>query len=159
VEIRPEDDAMKGLRSYGILLLRLALGTMFIAHGFIYMLMTLTLEGTVEFFQSIGLPAWSAYATIFAEIVGGILLILGIQTRWVALALSPILLGATWVHSENGWMFASPEGGWEYPLYLFVLCIAQWMLGDGAYALYPSWLPRARSSNAAFSSRAQSRTP
>ena len=29
---------------------------------------------------------------------------------------------------------------WEYPLYLFVLCIAQAMLGDGAYALAPSRL-------------------
>jgi hypothetical protein len=57
--------------------------------------------------------------------LGGLLLILGIQTRWVALALSPILVGAIWVHSANGWLFASPDGGWEYPLYLFVLCIAQ----------------------------------
>ena len=70
------------------------------------------------------------------------MLILGIKTRWVALALSPFLLGATWAHVGNGWMFASPEGGWEYPLYLFVLAIAQAMLGDGAYALMPSQ-PRA----------------
>jgi len=75
-----------------------------------------------------------------AEAVGGILLILGIQTRWVALALSPILIGATWAHAGNGWLFASTDGGWEYPLYLFVLCIAQAMLGDGAYALAPSRL-------------------
>jgi putative oxidoreductase len=104
------------LRSYGVLLLRLALGTMFIAHSVIYMLMTLTLAGTAEFFVSIGLPAWLAYATFFAEAVGGIFLILGIQARWVALALSPILIGATWAHSGNGWLFASTEGGWEYPL-------------------------------------------
>jgi putative oxidoreductase len=126
------------LRSYGVLLLRLALGTMFIAHSVIYMLLTLTLDGTAEFFVSIGLPAWLAYTTFFAEAVGGIFLILGIQVRWVALALSPILIGATWAHSGNGWLFASTDGGWEYPLYLFVLCIAQAMLGDGAYALFPS---------------------
>jgi putative oxidoreductase len=54
----------------------------------IYMLMTLTLDGTAKFFVSIGLPAWLAYATVLVEAVGGILLILGIQTRWVALALS-----------------------------------------------------------------------
>jgi putative oxidoreductase len=128
------------LRSYGVLLLRVALGTMFIAHSMIYMLMTLTLDGTAKFFVSIGLPAWLAYATLLAEAVGGILLILGIQTRWVALALSPILIGATWAHAENGWLFASENGGWEYPLYLFVLCIAQALLGDGAYALAPSRL-------------------
>jgi putative oxidoreductase len=65
---------------------------------------------------------------------------LGIQTRWVALALSPILIGAIWAHAGNGWLFASTDGGWEYPLYLFVLCIAQAFLGDGAYALAPSRL-------------------
>ncbi len=67
--------------------------------------------------------------------------------RWVALTLSPILIGATWAHSGNGWLFAAADGGWEYPLYLFVLCIAQGMLGDGAYALSPSRL-RARGATA-----------
>ena len=90
------------LRSYGVLLLRVALGTMFIAHSMIYMLMTLTLDGTAKLFVSIGLPAWLAYATVLAEAVA--------------------------------------NGGWEYPLYLFVLCIAQALLGDGAYALAPSRL-------------------
>ena len=132
------------LSSYGVLLLRLALGTMFIAHSVIYMLFTLTLSGTSEFFKSIGLPSWLAYATVLVEAAGGILLILGVQTRWVALALSPILIGATWAHAGNGWLFASANGGWEYPLYLFVLCIAQAMLGDGAYALWPSWSPRSQ---------------
>jgi len=50
----------------------------------------------------------------------------------VALALSPIVIGATWAHSGNGWLFAAEDGGWEYPLYLFVLCIAQVMFGDSA---------------------------
>src|SRR4029078_2246450 len=123
---------MTRLRSYGVLLLRLALGTMFIAHSVIYMTMTMTLTGAVDFFASLGLPAWIAYAIIVAEALGGLLLILGIQTRWVALALSPILLGAVWVHSGNGWLFASPNGGWEYPLYLFVLCIAPHIRGCAA---------------------------
>ena len=116
------------LRYYGVLLLRIALGTMFIAHSVIYMTMTLTLAGTVDFFASLGLPPWFAYATILAEALGGLLLILGIQTRWVALALSPILLGATWVHSGNGWLFASQNG-------------------DGAHALSLSWLPGARATS------------
>ena len=114
---------------------------MFLAHSIVYMLLTLTLPETAKFFVSIGLPAWLAYATFLAEALGGILLILGIQTRWVALVLSPILIGATWAHAGNGWLFASENGGWEYPLYLFVLCIAQAMLGDGTYALAPSRLP------------------
>jgi putative oxidoreductase len=134
------------LRSYGVLLLRVALGMMFLAHSIVYMLLTLTLPETAKFFVSIGLPAWLAYATLLAEALGGILLILGIQTRWVALVLSPILIGATWAHAGNGWLFASENGGWEYPLYLFVLCIAQAMLGDGAYALAPSRFPDGGSS-------------
>jgi putative oxidoreductase len=129
------------LASHGVLLLRVALGAMFIAHSVVLKLMTFTLPGTAQFFTSLGLPAWLAYATFFAEAAGGTLLVLGIQTRWMALALAPILLGALWVHSGNGWVFSSANGGWEYPLYLLVLSIAQAMLGDGAYAFSPSRFP------------------
>jgi putative oxidoreductase len=133
-----------GSIAYGILLLRLALGAMFIAHSVILKLMTFTLAGTAQFFVSLGLPAWLAHATFFAEAIGGVLLLLGVQTRWVALALSPILIGAIWVHSGNGWVFTAVNGGWEYPAYLFMLCIAQAMLGDGALALSPTRLPAVR---------------
>jgi putative oxidoreductase len=71
------------------------------------------------------------------EAVGGVLLVLGVGTRWVALALIPVLLGAIWAHSGNGWVFSAANGGWEYPLYLTVLAVAQFLLGDGAYALRP----------------------
>jgi putative oxidoreductase len=60
----------------------------------------------------------------------------------VALALSPVLLGAiASVHGAMGWVFTAPGGGWEYPAYLFVLCVAQALLGDGAHALSRSVLP------------------
>ena len=103
-------------KAYGIFLLRVALGAMFIAHSVIHMLMTLTLAGTAKFFAELGLPEFLAYATFLAEAIGGALLILGVKARWVALALSPILLGAIWAHAGNGWIFTAPEGGWEYPL-------------------------------------------
>jgi putative oxidoreductase len=124
--------------AYGVLLLRVSLGVMFIAHSLILKLMTFTLAGTAQYFESLGLPAVLAYATFLAELAGGILLVLGVQTRWVALALLPILAGAAWVHSGNGWVFSAAGGGWEYPLYLIVLSVAQALLGDGAYALKPS---------------------
>lgn len=124
--------------AYGTLLLRVSLGVMFIAHSLILKWMTFTLAGTAQYFESIGLPAFLAYATFFAELIGGILLVLGVQSRWVALALVPVLAGATWVHSGNGWVFSNPGGGWEYPLYLIVLSVAQALLGDGAHALSPS---------------------
>ena len=123
----------------GVLLLRLSLGVMCLAHGIVLKLLTFGLAGTAAFFVGVGLPAWLAYLTFAVEAGGGVLLILGVQTRWVALALSPIMLGAIlWVHAPNGWVFTSPNGGWEYPLYLFVLCIAQALLGDGPWALSPS---------------------
>ena len=126
-----------------VFLLRVSLGVMFLAHGLILKLFTFGLAGTAAFFVGVGLPGSLAYVTFAAELIGGALLILGVQTRWVALALSPILLGAIfWVHAKNGWVFVSPNGGWEYPLYLFVLCAAQVLLGDGPFALSPSWIPR-----------------
>jgi len=119
---------------YAALLLRLALGTMFVAHALLKLLV-FTLPGTAQFFESLGLPAALAYVTFAAELAGGVLLILGIGTRWVAAALIPILLGALWVHLGNGWLFSAPKGGWEYPLYLVVAATAQVLLGDGAFAL------------------------
>jgi putative oxidoreductase len=119
---------------YAALLLRLALGTMFVAHALLK-LFVFTLPGTAQFFQSLGLPAALAYITFAAELVGGVLLLLGIGTRWVAAALIPFLLGALSVHLGNGWLFSAPNGGWEYPLFLTVAAAAQFLLGDGAYAL------------------------
>ena len=116
------------------LLLRLSLGTMFIAHALLKYFV-FTPAGTAQFFESVGLPGILGYATIAAELVGGVLLILGVQTRIVALALVPVLLGATWVHAGNGWLFTSPKGGWEFPAFWTVTLIVQALIGDGAYAL------------------------
>lgn len=127
-----------GLVPIAALTLRFALGVMFLAHSVVLKLLTFTLGGTADFFASLGLPSWLAYLVFAAEAVGGVLLILGIKTRLVALALSPILAGAIWVHAGNGWVFTAPNGGWEYPLYLLILCFVQAMLGDGAYALRPA---------------------
>ncbi len=120
---------------YAALVLRVALGTMFLAHSVVLKLFIFTLPGTARFFQGLGLPGWLAYAVFTAEAVGGILLVLGVRARWVALGLAPILAGATWAHWGNGWMFGYENGGWEYPLYLTVLALVQAMLGDGAWAL------------------------
>ena len=76
-----------------------------------------------------------AYATIVAEVLGGIALIAGFQTRLVSLALLPVLLGATWVHAGNGWVFNAEGGGWEYPVFLAAASIAQIFLGAGVFAL------------------------
>ena len=66
------------------------------------------------------------------------LLILGVRTRIVALVLLPVLSGATWAHAGNGWLFTSPNGGWEYPAFWTIALIVQALLGDGAYAVKPA---------------------
>ncbi len=119
---------------YAAFTLRIALGAMFIAHALLKVFV-FTLPGTVQFFESIGLPGMLAYVTIGAELVGGVLLILGIGTRWVAALLIPVLLGATWAHASNGWLFTAPNGGWEYPAFLTVAALAQALLGSGAFSL------------------------
>ncbi|MEO8306234.1 MAG: DoxX family protein [Betaproteobacteria bacterium] len=116
------------------LLLRLSLGTMFIAHALLKYFV-FTLPGTAKFFESLGLPGVLGYATFAVELVGGVLLIAGVRTRAVALALVPVLLGAAWAHSGNGWVFSAPNGGWEYPAFWTIALFVQALLGDGAYAL------------------------
>ena len=107
----------------GDTLLRVALGIMFIAHSVLLKYFTFTLAGTAQYFDSIGLPAALAYVVFAIEAIGGVLLVLNIATRWVALALVPVLLGAMWVHLGNGWVFSAPNGGWEYPLFLIVISV------------------------------------
>jgi putative oxidoreductase len=107
----------------GNVVLRVALGLMFIAHSVVLKLFTFTLAGTAQYFASIGLPGPLAYLVFALEAVGGVLLVIGYQTRWVALGLIPVLLGAGWVHVGNGWVFSAPGGGWEYPLFLIVISV------------------------------------
>jgi putative oxidoreductase len=116
------------------LLLRLSLGTMFVAHALLKYFV-FTLPGTAQFFASLGLPGFLGYVTFGAELVGGVLLILGVQVRAVSLALVPFLLGATFVHLGNGWLFSVKGGGWEYPAFWTAALIVQALLGEGAYAL------------------------
>ncbi len=117
------------------LVLRLALGVMLLAHSIYLKGMVFTLPGTAKFFVSLGLPAFSAYLVFAIEAAAGIALILGVQTRLAALTVIPVLLGATWVHIGNGWLFTNQGGGWEYPVFLTVTALVQALIGGGALAL------------------------
>lgn len=119
---------------YAALLLRLALGGMFLAHGLLKFLV-FTLPGTAGFFASVGFPGWTGYLVAPAEVLAGVALIAGFKTRWVALASIPILLGSLSVHAGNGWVFSNPNGGWEYPLYLVVTAVVMALLGGGRIAV------------------------
>jgi len=123
------------LAPYAALLLRLALGVLFLAHAW-YKITVFTPAGTAKFFQSLGVPGFLAYLTMAAEVGGGILLLLGVETRWVALALVPLMAGTiVLVHGKNGWLFTNKDGGWEFPAFWIVALIVQALLGDGAFAL------------------------
>lgn len=119
---------------YAALLLRLSLGGMFLAHGLLKILV-FTLPGTAGFFESVGFPGWAAYIVAPAELLAGLALIAGFQTRWVALAGIPILLGALAVHAGNGWSFTNAKGGWEFPLYLVLTAVVVALLGGGRIAV------------------------
>lgn len=119
---------------YAALVMRVALGGMFIAHALLKYYV-FTLPGTAQFFQSLGLPGTLGYVTFWAELAGGIAILAGLFSRWVSAALLPILLGAVWAHAGNGWLFTAQNGGWEYPAFLVAAALAQALLGDGRLAL------------------------
>lgn len=119
----------------GPLITRLSLGIMLIVHSLYLKGVLYTLAGTAAYFDSIGLPGWGAYAVFAVELVAGVALIIGYQVPLAAASVVPILLGATWAHWSAGWLFSNEGGGWEYPLFLASIALAQVFLGPGAYAL------------------------
>nr|WP_315593643.1 DoxX family protein [uncultured Cupriavidus sp.] len=119
------------------LVLRVALGIMFLAHG-LTKLFVFTPAGTAGFFQSVGFPGFLAYPIIAFEIIAGVMLIAGVFARWVAAVAAVQLFVASTVHFGNGWSFTNPHGGWEYPVFLSVAAVALALIGDGALALVRS---------------------
>lgn len=125
---------------YAALLLRVGMGTMFLAHGALLKLGTFGLAGTMGYFGSIGYPPALGGIVIAAEILGGLALILGIGVRVVSLALVPLMLGALLQHTGNGWVFSGKGGGWEFPAFWTLALLVQAGLGAGALALQPGRL-------------------
>ncbi|HZH26494.1 MAG TPA: DoxX family protein [Azospirillaceae bacterium] len=128
----------KNASAYAALVLRVAIGISFVAYGFLLKVLTYGPGGTAAYFTSIGYPAALAYLVILAEVGGGLMLLAGLWSRWVSLALLPILLGATLEHAANGWVFSVANGGWSYPAFWAATLVVQALLGDGAFALRPA---------------------
>jgi putative oxidoreductase len=123
---------------YAILVLRLSLAALFVAHAMLKW-RVFTIPGTVSYFKSLGLPGWLAYATLAAELGGAAFLTLGIYPRYVALLLIPLILGTiVTVHGKNGWLFSNKDGGWEFPAFWAAALLVVFLLGDGAGTLLPS---------------------
>lgn len=122
------------LSPYAAALLRVSLGTMWITHALLKLLV-FTIAGFEAFLASHGMPTFVAGPVVVLEIVGGVLILLGYHGRVVSMLLLPVLVGATAAHIGNGWVFSNANGGWEYPLFLIAMSIVHAMLGDGALAL------------------------
>lgn len=119
---------------YVVLLSRVALAVILLAHGyakiFIY-----TIPGTIGYFESMGLPSFTVYLTLFGEMAAGTAILIGLYTRLAALLSIPILIGAVGAHAANGWIFSNPGGGWEFPLLLVVLAVIVAIQGGGSFAI------------------------
>ena len=131
---------------WALSILRIHFGIILLAHGWLK-ISVFTIPNTVGYFSSLGIPSIFAYLVIFGEVIGGIALILGIQTRLAALCSIPILIGATFVHINNGWLFSVEGGGWEYPASLTIIAIAILGMGSGEklkvkFNPFDSFLPR-----------------
>ena len=124
---------------YGALILRVAMGLLFLAHGGLK-IFVFGPAGTTQYFVSLGLPAWVGNAIIALEVIGGLALIFGIYARAVAIVLAVELFTAVgMVHAAKGWLFTNQGGGWEYPAFWAVALIALTLIGDGAHAMRPTF--------------------
>lgn len=111
----------------GTLATRVILGIIFMVHGF---QKAQNFGGTSQFFQSVGLPGFLAYAVGAIELIGGILLIVGFGTRIVAALFAIIMLGAIFtVKSGSGLV-----GGYEFDLALLAMSVHLMLAGGGLFA-------------------------
>jgi putative oxidoreductase len=90
------------------------------------------IEGVVEWFGSIGIPApaFNAYLAATTEVVGVFLLILGLGTRFISIPLMiTMVVAIKTVHWENG--FPAGDNGWEIPFYYMLMLFILLSFGAG----------------------------
>jgi len=137
------------MRAFGATLLRVILGITFVSHGYLGYF-DLTPEGTADFITVMGVPLGRmlAWYLILAHVVGGLMLIAGLWTRWAAAANVPVMLTTVLLfHLQQGFFMTGAIAGaatgqaravgLEYPLLVLVATIAQVFLGGGALAMTP----------------------
>lgn len=123
---------MKSNIDIALLLVRVGLSLVFIAHG--YDKLT-NMEGTVGFFSSIGLSAVWAYVIAYVELLGGAAMLLGVFTGWAGVLLAATMVGAIGlVKISKGFL-----GGYEFDLVLFLSSIAVALSGPGIYTIKRLW--------------------
>jgi putative oxidoreductase len=132
-------------RGLGWLLVRLTAGGMLLVHGIQKLMpaMEKGLVATIEAFAAASMarrgiePAVpAAYAVFAIETVGGVLIMLGLFTRFAAAAAAVQFAVITFIaHWPNGFGWSSPRGGWEYPLFWGFILFAIALRGGGPYSL------------------------
>jgi putative oxidoreductase len=128
------------LQPLALLVLRLALGTIMIAHG--WQKIADHLQGIIGVIHHMGLPTFMAYLVVAAEFSGGILLVIGFLTRLAALAILVDMLVAIFkVHLPNG--LFSPKG-FEFPMACAAIAFALIFTGSGPIAIDWLWGSKGR---------------
>lgn len=116
------------------LVLRVVVGAIFALHG--YQKLMAGVPGIAGFLGSLGFPAPEVFAVLLiaAELIGGIMLILGLFTHWTAKILAVVALVALLtVHLKNGFFMAT--GGYEFILLIFVASLSLMITGAGKWSL------------------------
>lgn len=118
-------------RDFGLLVLRVVVGAVFLIHGYQKFQM---MSGTIGFFASIGLPAFMAYVVATVETLGGLSLIVGYGSKISAALLAiTMAVAIVKVHGPNGFMVG--KGGYEFTLTLLAANVAILYAGAGKYGL------------------------
>lgn len=123
---------------WSLALLRVVLGAMFILHGYAKLFVPSGFKGTVDFFTLIGIPfaKYSALLVASAEFFGGLLLILGLLTRWTALVLVIEMIVAFFkVHFKQGYFIMPPAYGYEFILLIIAALVVILSNGPGSLSL------------------------
>ncbi len=117
------------VRPLALLVLRLALGAIMIAHG--YHKVFGGLSRHAGFVASLGIPGWLGYVSALTEFIGGMLLMAGLFTRIAAIAVCINLVVAVFkVHWHQGLV-----GGYEFPLSLAAIAFALIFYGSGPISI------------------------
>ena len=122
----------------GLLILRVAVGIVMIAHGYNHIFRGGKIKGTAGWFESLGmkpgiLHAWLASLT---ELGAGAMLILGFLTPLAAGGVVGVMLVALITnHLKNGFFIFRPGEGYEYVLTLLLTGLAIGGIGAGKWSI------------------------
>ncbi len=119
---------------YAPLVLRVVTGVIFAMHG--YQKLMGGLPGVTGFVASLGFPMPELFAVLLiaVELVGGIMLILGLLTRFAAkLSAIVAVIALVLVHLPNGFFMAT--GGYEFILLLLAASVSLMLTGGGKWSL------------------------